>query len=265
MKRPVKSLAFLPLLLLLACGPNAAPIAEAAQSGSFTITLGGKNVGTASYRYTPTRFGYDSSSLVRVDMKGLNYAFSKNEQLTRASQLQHVQLSATINNSAVNLTAAPDSAQLLLNMSANGRSSTARLAKHANAVLLPDFDPGALQNILTLARANNNRDLWVIIPKNQGSVEPVQLATYPDQQGTLNGASVTVHHLVATISGNVTDLFAGPNNELLQAELPQQGFALIRSGFVLTPPSKPITPANPAPPGMQQQQPGAAPNAAPAQ
>lgn len=257
MKQPVKTLAFLPLAALLACGPKAVPMATVAQSGQFAVTLGGKNVGTASYSFTPTSSGYNSSSLVRVDMKGLNYAFSKNERLTHTSQLQHVELSATINNSAVNLTGIPESAQFLLNMSANGRSSTARLARHANAVLLPDFDPGALQNILTLARASNNRDLWVIIPKNQGSIEPVELATYPDQQGTLNGAPITVHHLVATISGNVTDLFAGPNNELLQAELPQEGFALIRTGFVLKPPAKPITPANPAPPGTQQQ-PGAA-------
>lgn len=259
MKRPVKTLAFLPLVLLLACGPKAATIASAAQTGEFAVTLGGKNVGTASYRFTPTRMGYDSSSLVRVDMKGLTYAFSKNEQLSRASHLQHVELSATINSSAVNVTGAPDSAQFLLNMSANGRSSTTRLSRHAAAVFLPDFDAGALQTMLTLARANNNRDLWVIIPKNQGSVEPVQLATYPDQQGTLNGMNITVHHLVATISGGLTDLFSGPDNQLLQAELPQEGFALIRTGFVLKPPAKPITPPNPPPPGATTQQPAQPP------
>jgi hypothetical protein len=44
----------------------------------------------------------------------------------------------------------------------------------------------------------NNRDLWVILPKNAGSIEPVQLATYADQQGTLDGKPITVHHLVAT-------------------------------------------------------------------
>ncbi|HVU47075.1 MAG TPA: hypothetical protein VHD85_13175 [Terracidiphilus sp.] len=38
-------------------------------------------------------------------------------------------------------------------------------------------------------------------------------------------------------------LFSGPENELLQAELPQEGFALVRKGFVLKPSAKPVVPA----------------------
>jgi hypothetical protein len=109
-------------------------------------------------------------------------------------------------------------------------------------VFLPDFDPGALETLLALAVQQNNRDLWVIIPKNAGSIEPVELATYPDQEGTLNGKPIAVHHLLATIAGAGTDLFSGPDNQLLQAELPMEGFALVRKGFVLTPPKKPIVP-----------------------
>ena len=78
--------------------------------------------------------------------------------------------------------------------------------------------------------------------QNAGSIEPVQLATYADQQGTLDGRPITVHHLVATIAGANTDLFSGPENQLLQAELPEEGFALVRKGFVLTPPAKPVAP-----------------------
>jgi hypothetical protein len=106
-----------------------------------------------------------------------------------------------------------------------------------------------------MAASNNNRDLWAIIPKQAGTIEPVKLATYPDEQGTLDGKPVTVHHLIATIAGNTTDLFAGPENQLLQAELPQEGFALVRNGFVLTPPARPQAPppapttASPSPTG----------------
>jgi len=67
----------------------------------------------------------------------------------------------------------------------------------------------------------------------------VQLATYADQQGTLDGKPIVVHHLIATIAGADTDLFSGPENQLLQAELPQPGFALVRNGFVLTPSATP--------------------------
>ncbi len=230
-------LLFASLLIL-----SSAPAHAHAQPASFLISQQGKPVGTASFSVKATPGGYDSTSLVRVAMQGLDYALSKTEQLSSANQLRHVQLSATVNGSAVTVTAAPDSAQLLVNISANGRSSTARLAAHPAAVFLPDFDPGALQTLLALAVSHNNRDLWAIIPKQAGSVEPVQLATYPDQRGTLDGEPIAVHHLVATISGSTTDLFSGPANQLLQAELPQQGFALVRRGFVLTPPAKPGAP-----------------------
>ena len=213
-----------------------------AQSGSFEIAQNGQTVGSASFQFTATKDGYDSTSLVKVAMQGLDYALSKNEQLSAGNQLEHVVLSATVNGEAVSVVAAPDAAQLLLNISANGKSSTTRLAAHAGAVFLPDFDAGALETLLALAATQNNRDLWVIVPKEAGSIEPVRLATYPDQEGTLDGKPITVHHLEATIAGENTELFSGPESQLLQAELPQGGFALIRKGFILRPPAKPIVP-----------------------
>jgi hypothetical protein len=224
--------------LVLAVGP----VGAAAQSGSFEIAQNGQAVGSANFQFTVTTDGYDSTSLVKVAMQGLDYALSKDEKLSAGSQLKHVMLSATVNGEAVNVVAAPDAAQFLLNISANGKSSTTRLAAHGGAVFLPDFDAGALETLLALAVAQNDRDLWVILPKKAGSIEPVRLATYPDQEGTLDGKPITVHHLEATIAGANTELFSGPENQLLQAELPEGGFALIRKGFVLTPPAKPIVP-----------------------
>jgi hypothetical protein len=235
----------LPLTGFLALILAAAPPAAAAQSGSFTVSQNGHAVGTASFRFAATAKGYDSTSVVQVAMQGLNYALSKTEQLDHANHIMHVQLSATVNNSAVNITGVPDSAQFLLNISSNGHSSTTRLATHESAVVLPDFDPGSLETLLAVAVAENNRDLWAIIPKQSGSVEPVQLATYADEQGALDGKAITAHHMVATIAGATTDLFSGPKNQLLQAELPQQGFALVRNGFVLTQPKRPIAPLAP--------------------
>ncbi len=235
---------FVGLFAFVLLGASASAMA---QSATFAVSQNGQSVGTASFSFTSKPSGLDSTSVVRVDMQGLSYALSKTEELSPSNGLLHVQLSAIINNSAVSVVAKPDAAQFLLNISANGRSSTSRLDGHNFAVFLPDFDPGALETLLALAASNNNRDIWAIIPKQAGSIAPVQLATYPDEQGTLDGKPVIVHHLIATISGDPTDLFSGPENQLLQAELPQQGFALVRNGFVLTPPSKPLTPP-PAPP-----------------
>ena len=209
----------------------------AAQTGEFDIFLNGARVGNASYSFTSTAQGYDSTSIVRVALQGLDYSLSKTETLTSANQLVHVLLSAVVNRQAVTATADPQDGQVVLAIAASGRKTTTRLAAHPTAVMMPDFDPGALETLLALAVEHNNRDLWAIIPKKTGSVEPVQLTTYADEQGTLDGNTVAVHHLVATIAGTKADLFSGADNRLLQAELPQQGFALVRTGFVLKPPA----------------------------
>ncbi|MFZ1086817.1 MAG: hypothetical protein WAN35_17780 [Terracidiphilus sp.] len=232
-------------LLLLSFATLLAP-ALSAQSVDFVLSQHGNAVGTASYSITQTPQGFDSTSLVRVQMKGLSYSLSKTEHLSPTSGLRHVQLSAIVNGSAVNVNADSDPkaepAETVLIISANGRSTTTHLAQHSAAVFLPDFDPGALQTLLTLAAARNNRDLWAIIPKNAGSIASIELATYADERGTLDGQPIAVHHLIATYAGGSTDLFSGPDNQLLQAELPQPGFALVRKGFILTPPAKPGAP-----------------------
>ena len=76
--------------------------------------------------------------------------------------------------------------------------------------MMPDFDPGALETLLALAVEHNNRDLWVIIPRKAGSIEPVQLATYANEQGTLDGKPIPVHHLIATIAGAKIDTLRQP-------------------------------------------------------
>ncbi len=124
------------------------------QSGSFEIAQNGHAVGTASFQFTATADGYDSISLVKVAMQGLGLrAVERGGAYRRPTNWSMCMLSATVNGEAVNVMAAPDAAQLLLNISANGKSSTTRLAAHRGAVFLPDFDPGALETLLALAVA----------------------------------------------------------------------------------------------------------------
>jgi hypothetical protein len=254
MERIMRNFVLFSLAAFLAFAP-----AASAQSASFVVSQHGKSVGTASFNFSANPAGYDSTALVIINMKGLDYSLSKTESLSQANFLRQVQLSAAVNGSAVNVTASRElkagpAPILLLNTSANGNTTTTRLPLHSAAVFLPDFDPGALETLLVLAVARNNSDLWAIIPKKEGSIEPIQLATYADEQGALDGNPVVVHHLVATIAGKETDLFSGPENQLLQAEFPQRGFALIRKGFVLTPPAKPGTPPADLPPAPTAEQ-----------
>ena len=218
----MRKFVLVPLAALLALAPIAS-----AQTANFSVSQHGKPVGTASFSFTPTPHGYESTALVRIDMQGLNYALSKTERLSAANRLRRVQLSATVNGSAVAITAAPDpapdAAQILLNTSANGNVTDTRLPAHAAAVFLPDFDPGALETMLALAVAHNNSDLWAIIPKQAGSIEPIQLATHADEQGTLDGQPIVVHHLVATIAGLPDGSFLRPRKSAPPGRTPPEG------------------------------------------
>jgi hypothetical protein len=233
------------LAALLAAVVALTPVARA-QSAGFLLSQHGRSVGTASFSFNATPHGYNSTSVVRIAMPGLNYSLSKTQELGSSNNLHHVDLSASVNGSAVTVNAAPEPEEqpkrFLISFSVNGQTTSNALDLHPAAVFLPDFDPGAFETLLALAVARNNRDLWAIIPKKEGSIVPIQLATYADEQGTLDGQPIVVHHLKATIAGTTTDLFSGPSNQLLQAELPQKGFALVRNGFVLTPPAKPGAP-----------------------
>jgi hypothetical protein len=224
------------------------PAMALGQAGSFDISENRTQVGTASFNVKATPSGYDSTSLVRISTSGLNYELSKTEKLDSSNHLLHVILSGIVNGEAVSVVGRPDAGQILLEISANGRLTTTHLEAHPGAVVLADFDPGALETQLILAAQQNNHDLWAIIPKQSGSIVPVQLAVKADEQGTWEGNPIAVHHLTATVAGQTIELFSGPENQLLQAELSDQGFALVRKGFVLTPPAKPpAAPQEPAP------------------
>jgi len=224
-----KPLAKTGFLLLLAV----VPANLGAETASFQLMYQGKAIGTAGYRLTATQAGVYSESNVKAMAQGLQYSISKSEQLTAAHVLLHADLSAVVNDQAVHVTATANENGVQLKTSANGRTTTSNLAAHSASVLLPDFDAGALANLLLLAAIRNNQDLWVILPRGTGELRAVKLTAAANLQGTLDGKLLTVHHLTAEIAGATSELFMNDQNQLLQAELPQRGFALVRTGFAL--------------------------------
>ncbi len=216
-----------------------------AQSASFAVSQNGTSVGTASFNFVSKPEGYDSTSIVHVDMQGLNYKLSKTEQLSPSNALLHVQLSAIVNNSAVNVVAKPDAAQFLLNISANGRASTTRLDSHDRAVFLPDFDPGALeQRSSPWPRATTTATSGPSSPNRPAPSRPVKLATYADEQGTLDGKISHRPPLDRDHRRKYHRPLRRPREpSFSRPNCHKEGFALVRNGFyVLTPPAKPIAP-----------------------
>ena len=242
------------LILLTAGAILAGLMAASAGAQSFTLSQNGKGIGSASLSLRPG----SATSGAKIDMPGLKYSFNETAQLDPGYHLVSVKLSGSVNGSNATVNAQPQGQQVVMHINANNQVINTPLTMHPNAVFFPDFDPAALQTMLYLGAAQNNRDLWALVPKQTGSVAAIRLVTNADMQGTLNGAPITVHHFTASYGATKAEVFSSPRNELLQAEWTDEGFAMVRQGFKLTPPAKPTAPP-PAKPADAQQPQGQAP------
>ena len=244
-------------LLMITAGVMAAGLLAAQlHAQSFVLSQNGKSVGTASLSLKQGSGGIDSTSGAKIDMRGLKYSFSENETLDAAYHLTKVQLNGSVNGTSATVSTVPQGQQFVMKINANGQVTNTPLAFHRETVFLPDFDPGALQVLLNLGATHNNANIWALVPKQTGSIAALRIATDADMQGTLNGTPLTVHHLTVTQDSSKTELFSSPSNELLQAEWTDEGFAMVRQGFKLTPSSRPgAPPAAPQQPAGQPAQP----------
>ncbi len=231
---------------------------QAGLAQNFQISQNGKSVGTANLLVSKAASGFDATSAANINMPGLTYKFTKNESLDAGYRLTRVQLNGTVNGTTATVNTSKLGAQFLMRINANSGVTTTPLVMHPNAVFMPDFDPGGLQVLLNLGAAHNNADMWALVPKQTGSIVAMRVATDADMQGTLNGKPLAIHHLTVTYDSSKVEVFSSPANELLQAEWTDEGFAMVRQGFKLTPPAKPgappPAPAQPAQPAQPQGQ-----------
>jgi hypothetical protein len=247
-------------LLLGTAGVMAAGLLAAQLSAqSFVLSQNGKSVGTGSLTWNKTGAGFEASSQTKIDMPGLKYSFTENASLDAGYHLGKAQLSGAVNGTSATVNTARQGQQFMMKINASSQVINTPLAFHPQAIFFPDFDPAALQTVVNLGAAHNNRDLWALVPKQSGSVTALRIVTNADMQGTLNGNPLTVHHLTVAYDTNKIEVFASPANVFLQAEWTDEGFAMVRQGFKLTPPARPPMPPPAQPPA---QSPAAQPPAA---
>ncbi len=240
------------LLMVTAAAALAGILAAEANAQSFILSQNGKSVGTASLSVKQVGGGFDSTSGAKIDMPGLKYSFTEDAKLDGSYRLSNAQLNGSVNGTNATVTAAPAGQQFVMKI--DGKATTAPLPFHPLTALVPDFDPGGLQAVLNMGAAHNNRDIWALIPKQTGSISALRITTKADEQGTLDGKPIAVHHLTVASDMGSTEVFSSPTNQILQAEWTSEGFAMVRQGFKLTPPKRPgaAPPAAPKQPATQQ-------------
>ncbi len=228
----------------------------AAGTGHYAVYQGDKTVGSGDYNIQPTPNGYTVTSHGKLSLTKFSYSFSNTQHLDSNLNLVSDQLSGTVKGSAVTFAVNADSTgrQFQINISANGRQTQNTVDRHQHLVLLPDLDPAAYV-LLTRLAMENPPTSWILIPKENGILVPSSIIRGSSVRGQWNGSQMDVQH--ATISVNAensvsVDIFYNSNGQVLEADLPQQNFFVVRDGFKLIDRPKPAAPNAPPPNGSQQ-------------
>ena len=229
---------------------------------NYTVEQSGQKLGVASYTIENAPNKYLITSNGKITQDKFSYGFSNTQKVDTSLNLITDQLSGVVNGKAVsfNATADPTGRQFKLQISANGTQQTNAVDRNQNSALLTDLDPAGYMLLAQIAMRSPSHS-WALIPKENGFLVPVAFSPQPDQQGHLNGQSISVKYVSAAISTQnaiTVELFFSPDGQLLEADLPQQNFYVIRDGFKLSNRPKPPTPPHgqaPPPQDQQQQQP----------
>lgn len=243
------------------------PLAAHAQaltagSANYAVYQGDKVVGSADYNIQPTANGYTITSRGKLSLTKFSYSFTNTQHLDHDRNLVSDQLSGTVNGSAVtfDVNADPTGRQFQISISANGKQTQNTVDRHQHLVLLPDLDPAAYM-LLTRVVMDNPPSSWILIPKQDGILVPFTITRSTSVHGRLNGSLMDVQHADVSMNSenpiNI-DLYYTSDGSVLEADLAQQNFFVVRDGFKLVDRPKPTAPTNP-PQSNPQQPNGSAP------
>lgn len=252
------------LALLIPAGIVQAQMAIPAGSEHYKVFQGDKVVGSSQYTVTPTAAGYTIVSQGDLRLTKFSYNFTSTQYLDHALNLVSDQITGTVNGSPVTFTVNTDSTgeHFLVHVNAKGQTQQNTIDRHQYLALMPDLDAAGYM-LLARIGLENPQDSWVLIPKETGLLVPTVYDRDASVQEQLNGHAITVEHTTVEVSAqnavNV-ELFYMRNGQLMEADLPQQNFYVVRDGFRMTnrpkfaPPRSPEPNAPPPPSGQQQPQ-----------
>ncbi|MGA8110398.1 MAG: hypothetical protein WB974_13230 [Acidobacteriaceae bacterium] len=264
------SLSLVTSFLAVSALPLAFAQAPALPAGSSQYTLveanDGKTVGSADATVQTLPNGYQISSRGEMKLAKFSYSFSNDNRMDRQLNIVHDQLTGTVNGAQVTFNMSSDASgrQFEINIVAQGKTTTNSVDRHQNTVLLPDLDPAAYIEMAHFA-LEHPATPWVVVPKQNGLLIPAQYTMQNDIKAAFHGQSIFVRHTSVIVSGEngvSIEIYSTGDGQMLEADLPEQNFYVIRDGFKLS--SRPhYTPPRGSAPPPDQQQPN--PNQPPSQ
>lgn len=227
-----------------------------AGSAHFNIVQDKKTVGTTDCDISALSSGYQVNSRGQVDK--YKYSFTNSSKMDANLNTVHNQLSGNVKGSAVTFSMNSDTSGRQFNVSINagGKTTTTNFDRHQHTVLLADLDAAAYIEMTHFA-LQHPQSAWVVIPKSEGVLVPADYEPQSDAQGSWKGKTISVHHtsvVVSSENGITVEIYYTDDGTLLEADLPEQNFWVIRDGFDLQNRPKYQPPHGSAPPAPNQQQ-----------
>jgi len=205
----------------------------------FTIVQAsdGKTVGSADSTVTSSASGYSIVSHGDLKMPKFTYTFTNTNRLDPHLNIVHDDLAGAVNGKQVSFSLAsdPSGRQFQVSIVASGKTTTNAFDRHQHTVLLPDLDSAAYIEMAHMA-IEKPATTWIVIPKQNGVLVPAQYNADADVHGAFHGQPVDAHHTSVTVSeqnGFTVELYYTSEGALLEADLPEQNFYVIRDDFKL--------------------------------
>lgn len=247
----------LSLATLLCAGVVQAQAALPAGSSRFSILQDGKTVGSTECTVTPTPSGYTVTSQGELRLTKLNYSFNDTQMMDRMLNLVSDQITGSVNGKPVTFAvkADPSGRQFNITVTAEGKSTQNTIQRHRHLALLPDLD-AAGYILLHHVGLENPQISWALIPKQNGLLVPTTYQRDANVRGQFESHDIDVQHTTVTVSAQNSinvELFYAQDGRLMEADLPEQNFYVIRDGFRLTNRPKFAPPRSPEQPPEQNQ------------
>jgi len=233
--------------------------AAQAQQNQFTILSGGLPTGKCVYTFDKAKDGYKIASRFqsRIAPRAVQGPAAEGEEgamkmIVEVQQIHNFKidgnfqyLGSSVQDSVTQMTNgfSFNKQRTLLTIShvqAGAAESMPQMPIQHDPILLPEFDASPYQALLLMATNHPPADglYFLIVPSNIPHHGPLngqaRWTRAADTSGTLDGKPVVVHHFSLPFGEkNDYEIYADPDNTLLQVDVKDLKSSYVRNGFVL--------------------------------
>jgi hypothetical protein len=248
---------------------SSALIASASPVNKFKLiyTSNGKSIGVASYTLDPTKNGFKLHSTfdVNMDNGGVNdlqtdpsmgnsrggggstidVTYSSDYKLNPEGTFLSGYSQSSATQAMIVIVPSKSRDSVTVRESRNGTdvgSQTVTMTS-PDFFLMPNYDPGAIQALITAALVHPHADkhYLLLVPanpdlgQNDNSAGITALDSAPDATGTLNGSPITLKHLTLKLRAGSAEIYTDEAGNLMEAIIGPLRASYIRDRFSLTP------------------------------